>query len=317
MQPFEPHQPRERKSFGQLFPQLFLFPLLLVVVGVLVWLFFIASAQDGRSVSELVADIESGGAHARRQDAYTLALKAREVSSSAGGMGRFSTEETRKLLRLLERVKGENDLEQFVTLALGRAGDPDLTLDLMSRLALADDTPAATRVHAVQALALSRSPRALDTLYQVLDQRLEPESWEIRWIALAGAANIRHESGIPYLRRALAEPRREMRWSAACWLAIFFGEPSGKDILWKLADWQYLDQERGDQRQELHPTQKELYMGMALQGLHRIDKEKSMDLLREKARDGRSVKVRDVAQALLEGKEPPDGGVRMPVPGDL
>jgi hypothetical protein len=309
MQSSKPRDRIERKSFGQLFPQLFLFPLLLVVVGVLVWLFFIASAQDGRSVSELIADIESGGAHARRQDAYALALKARDVS--AGG-GRFSSEETRKLLRLLDRVKDEDDLAEFATLALGRAGDPDLTLGFMSRLALADDTPAATRLHAVQALALSGSPRALETLYDVIERRQDPESWELRWIALAGAANIRDISGIPYLRKALAEPRREMRWSAACWLAIFFGEPSGRDVLWQLADWSYLDAERGDQRQELLQAQKELYMGMALQGLHRIDKEKSLDLLKEKARDRRSVKVRDVAQALLEGKEPLDGGVRMP-----
>ena len=53
-------------------------------------------------------------------------------------------------------------------------------------------------------------------------------------------------------------------------------------------------------------------MGMALQGLHKIEKEKSLDLLKEKARDGRSVKVRDVAQALLEGREPLGGGVRLP-----
>jgi len=310
MQPFEAQDRMERKSFGQLFPQLFLFPLLLVVVGVLVWLFFIASAQDGRSVQELISDIESGGDHSRRQDAYALALKAREVAASSHG--RFSSEETRKLLRLLERVKDEDDLEQFVTLALGRAGDPELTLGFMSSLALADDTPPATRLHAAQALALSRSPRALDTLYEVINRHQDPESWELRWIALAGAANIRHESGIPYLQKALAEPRREMRWSAACWLAIFFGEPSGKDILWQLADWNYLDSERGDQRQELLQAQKELYMGMALQGLHRIDKEKSLDLLKEKARDQRSVKVRDVAQALLEGKEPLGGGVRLP-----
>ncbi|MBI4606351.1 MAG: hypothetical protein HY721_30670, partial [Planctomycetes bacterium] len=41
-----------RKSFAQLFPQLFLFPLLIATVGVLVYLFFIASAQDTRSVEE-------------------------------------------------------------------------------------------------------------------------------------------------------------------------------------------------------------------------------------------------------------------------
>src|SRR5687768_9498743 len=98
----------EPKPFGQLFSQLFLLPLILVAVGVLVWLFFKASAEDGRSVEDLISDIESGGKHARRQDAYALALAARDVSSSRSEADRhFSPQVTQRLLRLFERSKDD------------------------------------------------------------------------------------------------------------------------------------------------------------------------------------------------------------------
>ena len=52
-----------RPTFGEQLPQLFLFPLLIVVVGTMVYLFFIASGKDQRTIPELIADIETGGEH--------------------------------------------------------------------------------------------------------------------------------------------------------------------------------------------------------------------------------------------------------------
>ncbi|MEE3199000.1 MAG: hypothetical protein VX254_03135, partial [Planctomycetota bacterium] len=61
------------KTFLELFPQLFLFPLLIVIVLVLVYVFFGAIAADNRGVGDLLRDIRIGGGHSRQQDAHALA----------------------------------------------------------------------------------------------------------------------------------------------------------------------------------------------------------------------------------------------------
>ena len=68
-----------RPTFGEQLPQLFLFPLLIVVVGTMVYLFFIAAGKDQRTIPELIVDIETGSDHAREQDAYALALLVQEM----------------------------------------------------------------------------------------------------------------------------------------------------------------------------------------------------------------------------------------------
>ena len=62
------------KSFLELFPQLFLFPFLIVIVLVMVWVFFGAIAKDNRSVADLLRDIQVGSGHSRLQDAEALAI---------------------------------------------------------------------------------------------------------------------------------------------------------------------------------------------------------------------------------------------------
>jgi HEAT repeat protein len=289
-----------KKTFGQLFPQLFLFPLILVVVGVLVYLFFHATLKDARQVDEIIADLESGGQASRRQDAYALALDARDLVAKGD---RYSPEVTRKLLRLLDRFQDDPEGRRFITLAAGRAGDPELTLEPMSRLAIDPAASPEIRIEAVCALGLSRSPRAVETLKKVIDENAGPDGWETRRYALAGLVEIGDESAIPYLRRGLEDSRREIQWYSAYGLAATFRDPSGKEILEKLVNWDYLDQLRGDRARGLEPLEKELNMMFALYGLYRLEGAGVAALLKEKARDPRSVKVRDVANRLLSGKD--------------
>jgi HEAT repeat protein len=265
-------------------------------VGVLVWYFFIASAQDNRSVEDMISDMESGGAHARSQDAYALALKANDLSSKGEC---FSEESTRKLVVLLERLKGEESLCEFLTLAVGRAGTPDIAIPLMTKTALLPETPPKARLNAVYALGLSGSARAVEPFKEVIDRYPGSEEWRLRWLALAGLSQLREKSAIPYLRKALGDPRKELSWGAACWLANFFSDSGGVETLRKLMDWSYLDGERGDQNQELLPAEKERFMVMALQGLYELEKDNVLGLVEEKCKDSRSFKVQNAAREIL------------------
>lgn len=290
--------------------RVFLFPLLIVVVGVLVYLFFIASAQDNRSVEDLISDIESGGTHARKQDSFALSLKVRELPVVDGKPTYFPEAATRKLLGLLERTK-EEDLRGSLIRAIGRGGEPRLTAPIMKEIALGEESSEDSRVHAVQSLGLSASPEARDILLEILRRFDQPANWELRWYALAGLVNTFDTAAVAPLRGALAEPRREIRWSAACWLASWFKDASGVEILRDLVDWKILDQERGDHDRPLLPEEKETYMIMAMEGLYGLDRANVRPLLEEKKLDSRSPRVRNAAFEMLAML---DAGTPAPAP---
>ncbi len=294
--------PRPRKaspSFGQLFPQLFLFPLLIVVVCVLVYLFFVASGRDHRTIDQLLSDIERGSDHARGQDAYALALLVQDLEP-----GQFlSREATERLLRLHERFRTERDFAKYIALTLGRAGQPELALPVMREIALAEDTDPEGRLTAVTALGLTSTTGVAESaavLTQLAREYQRDDQWEIRWRALGGLANLRAEAAVELLRGALGDPRREIRWSAACWLANVFRDPAGIDVLEQLVSWEFLSEQRGDRDRELHFSEKEGYMIQALRGLAELRGAASHALLRELQSESPSFKVRDAASRILE-----------------
>jgi HEAT repeat protein len=298
---------RQQKTFLELLPQLFLFPLLIVTVCVLVWLLFIASAQDNRSAEELVSDLQSGGSHGRKQDAYALALKARELSQDGQY---FSADVTRQLLAFVARERQlaeDPEFLEFLVMAVGRAGDPAQSVPVMTGLALDPATPPQARIWAVRALGLSGASTAGSSLLLVLASHREAGDWEFRWNALAGLVNLRSPAAVEHLRRALQETRRELRWSAACWLAMTYSDGEGRSVLEDLTDWAFLDQQMGEDSNQLTLQQKEKYMMMALEGLVRLDGRGALPLLKAKREERRSPGVQDLVLRLignLEESEP-------------
>ena len=290
----------QQKTFFELLPQLFLFPLLIVTVCVLVWLLFIASAQDHRSAEELVSDLQSGGSHGRKQDAYALALKARELSQEGQY---FTADVTRQLLAFVareRRLAEDPEFLEFLVMAVGRAGEPAQTVPVMTQLALDVESPPQARMWAVRALGLSGAPTAGASLLHVLATHPDPKDWEFRWNALAGLVNLRSSGAVEYLKRALQESRRELRWSAACWLAQAYGDGEGRAVLEGLTDWDFLDQQVGDSGAELTQEQKEKYMMMALEGFVRLDGRGALPLLKAKSEEVRSPGVQNLALTLIE-----------------
>ncbi len=286
----------DRPTFSELFPQLFLFPLVIVVVCVLVYLLFVASGKDSRDIRQLIIDIESGGELARKQDAYSLAVEVRNM----GPQETLDEELTRKLLGLREQFGEEAEFAKYITLALGRVGDPTLTLPLMRELATQPRIDPDQRITAVTALGLMlHTPSASEVLVQVVEAYPGPDDWELRWRALGGLTNLQHPTTKPLLVKALQDTRREIRWSAACWLAGVFRDPTGAAFLEELVSWEFLDAERGEDR-ELRHDEKEGYMIQALRGLVALRGGEARSLLERLARDDRSFKVRDAALRALD-----------------
>jgi len=315
-------RPRRRpvRGVAALFPQLVLFPLLLVTVGVLVYLFFIASAQDSRSVDEILRDLEAGGSHSRRQDAWALAQKLNEleVGLGTGGASRYlSADETRRLLRILEHAGSDDELRGFLVDAFGRSGQPEITWPVLGGMLDDPSTTAEVRNKVIQAISLSghRVAPVIATLLREIETSSAPEAWETRWFAVHAIVNIltRGEPLSPEalrddelvrlavrkLRPLVGSPRREISWNTAAFLATYFADDEGETVLRDLLSWDFLDAQRGDGRRELTLDEKETWIEFALRALFRLHGEAMRAVLEEKRND-RSLSVRNVALTCLK-----------------
>jgi hypothetical protein len=307
------------KSFAELFPQLFLIPLALVTVIVLVYLFFIASAKDTRTISEILRDIEVGGWHSRKQDAHALAERVRELSL-AGASRYLSEEDTRHLLRIFQAAPPDDSLRASLVCALARGGDPAVTWDELRPLLEDDATPPEVRAQVIQGLSLSENRKAVAPLLATIEKRSSPQEWETRWYAIHAVVLIltRGESLAPEqlekdelaqsalrsLRRAVGDSRREISWNTAYYLAQYFGDPAGTEVLEQLLDADYLDAQRGGEGEtrELSASEKETWTVQAMAGLFRLRGAAMRPVLEAKKADP-NPRVRDMALRCLRDLE--------------
>ena len=302
-------------GFGKLFPQLFLFPLLLVTVAVLVYLLFVASARDSRSIDDLLRDIQSGGGHSRKQDAWALAQKVSEVDTR-GGDGYITEEQTRQLLRLLDQAIEDDDdeMRSFLVFAFGRLGQPELTWPRLKGILDDPATSSEVRKNVILGLSLSRNRAAVPTLLHEVRSRTDPGEWETRWIATHAVVNIlTHGEALPAdrlandplvemavrgLRPMVGNSRKEVSWNTSVWLAKYFRDDQGESVLRDLVSWEFLDAQRGERNQELTEGEKAAFMALAIEGLYALHGADLRALLEEKKND-RSLPVRNVALTCL------------------
>jgi hypothetical protein len=294
-------------SFDRLFPHLFLIPLLLVTVGVLVVLFFGAMGEDARSLSDIIRDMHAGSDHSRWQDAEALAKRVNQLAE-AGTLKPLSEAETGLLVGLLERFPDDPKLGQFVVTALARAGQPAKTLPALRRLAAADATPVEVRIAAMEGLGVLGGGGEVALLISVLERVKDPEQWELRLYAIH-ALTTAHGSApgtpavVEAIRKHVSDPRREVSWHAAYYLAYYFNDSSGAGVLRRLLEWEFLDRERGDRNRPLTHAEREDWMVKALQGLYRLEKDGILDQLRQardQARARNYLKVVDAAERILQ-----------------
>jgi len=305
---------RGGKTFLELFPQLFLFPLLIVIVLVLVYVFFGAIAADNRGVGDLLRDIRIGGGHSRQQDAHALAkLLVRKQEQREDPY--LNGDETRELIQLVENAaSGEDELRGYLVLALGRSGQPDLSvpflLDLLAQKDLAEDL----RQETIYGLGLSGNSKAILPLLDEIERQGGEHSWQSRAFAIASVVNIlvRDNPGkerpladdprvgvvVQKLKPQVNDSRREISWNTAFLLAMYFGDDSGEMILRDMLSWDFLGEQRGDNDNALTPAQKEAWMCQALEGLYSLRGGGLKDVLEEKKSD-RNMRVRNVAMRLL------------------
>lgn len=239
----------EERSFVSLIPQFFIFPLLLVTIAVLVYVFFIAAAQDERPISDLLTDIRrSLLEQTRNRAAYELAMRARDLEKDGQ---RLSVDDTRNLISLLEDSADDADLRPYLVHAIGRIGEPNLVIDVLLKTLQNPENlgKEKERIEAIRGLGLGRSPRAVEPLIAELDRFQSAKRWEPRQIVLTSLANIalhpdsqrdELERIVKILESHLEDPHWLVRWNSAAILASSFRNSAGVQVLGRMLDRDYL-----------------------------------------------------------------------------
>ena len=306
------------KTFLELFPQLFLFPLLIVIVLVLVYVFFGAIAADNRGVGDLLRDIRVGGGHSRQQDAHALA-KLLVQKQEKGKDPYLSSAQTGELIELVQNAtSGEDELRGYLVLVLGRSGQPQLSLPFLLDLLTREDLAQDLRQEAITGLGLSGDSSAILPLLDEIDRPGGEQSWQSRWLAIWGVVNIlvrenpdtegsfKDDARVRLVARKLKsrvnDSRREISWTAAYYLARYFGDNSGEIILQDMLSWDFLGEQLGDNDNALTSEEQQRWMCQALEGLYSLRGSGLKDVLEEKKSD-RNLKVRAVAIKLLDKLE--------------
>ena len=307
------------KTFLELFPQLFLFPLLIVIVLVLVYVFFGAIAADNRGVGDLLRDIRIGGGHSRQQDAHALA-KLLVEKQEKGKEPYLNGAQTGELIQLVkDATSGEDELRGYLVLALGRSGQPQLSLPFLLGLLAREDIAPGLRQEAITGLGLSGDSTAILPLLDEIDRPAGGEqSWQSRWLAIWGVVNILARENpeddgplkegpearvvVQKLKTKVNDSRREISWTAAYYLARYFGDNSGEIILQDMLSWDFLGEQLGDNDNALTSDEQQRWMCQALEGLYSLRGAGLKDVLEEKKSD-RNMRVRNMAIRLLDKLE--------------
>lgn len=202
--------------------------------------------EDERDLSTLIADLRRGDATSRQRDARFLAQRIAEAEARRGGRRiELDLHETGALRDMLLDPEADVFTRSYVSLALGRAGAPDVAVPALASLVTGDGaggTGDALRAHAVQGLGLSRVEAAIAPLLEALRAESGEARWEMRLYAIGAIANVRlavgrlrdEETVRTRLRECVQDPAPPVAWNAAAILAREFGDREGEAVLRRL-----------------------------------------------------------------------------------
>jgi HEAT repeat protein len=263
-------EPEEAPSIFVRAGQFFLVPLAIVVACVGVYVFFQYMVAEPNSARDLMAEIRTGGAIARKHAAHQLV----RVVLDQARRGQLDPALFDPLLSLFNELPPNEAPADPVTSGLVGEG-PSMRAILARCLsffrddravdpivgAMKDERSSETLAAYIDALGGVGSPTAAPALINLLDH---PSTVVKKYAAfnLAAVAAPRKDgkggsrdgapAAIPHLHRKLKDSgeRDEVRWNAALGLAVFLGDPAGRDVLMQMLDRAHLEKVIGADKRE-------------------------------------------------------------------
>jgi hypothetical protein len=228
--------------------QFFLFPLLVVVASVGVFLFFGAIGGTEKAPSEWLDVIRTGGPNEQKQAAHQLGValqreRQRVERKEIELKDAFYVKDTgfrERLGAAFDAAFEDKSLERqvFLTAAVGFVGDPAYLSRLEARL---EPPPRADLRRAIaQALGGLDTEKVVPALSRLAKDVDEP----VRNYAVQALSRHPTPASLAALREALADESLFVRSAAASALALA-GDPAGKDLVARQLDPAWVEQAVG------------------------------------------------------------------------
>jgi HEAT repeat protein len=273
-----------RESSRTILFQFVVFPLGVVLIGVLIFLLFGKLASEQQTIPEYLNDIRTGGSHRKFQAAYELSK-----SLKRGEAARYPD-----LWRQVAQVfRGAADddprIRQYLALVLGRLGNRGATPVLIDAL---KDPAVETRIYVLLALMELRDPAAVPAILEAASDREK----DVRKTALYALGQIRDPGAVPVLASALEDPVADIRYNAALALAQY-GDQRAAPVLREMLDRSRLSAVPG-----MRPDQVEEAMLGAIAAYGKLLGPANAHELEQIAERDPSVRVQSAARAALQNR---------------
>ena len=273
--------PTAESPRNTLFPFV-IFPLIVVLIGVGVFLLFGVIAHEEHTIPEYLGAIRTGSSHRRWQAAYQLSksLKRGEAKNYPNLVEQAAS--------LYASARNDDPrIRQYLGMVLGTLADRRATPVLLEGL---NDRELQTRIYALWALGEIRDPRAVPRIIELTrdDER------DVRKTAVYALGKIGDRRAVPALAEALSDSSEDVRWNAALALAQF-RDTRALGVLREM-----LDRQRLDRLTAMRPDQKENVMMNAISAYSDLIGAEARPELERIASSDPSLRVRATAREALE-----------------
>jgi HEAT repeat protein len=279
----------ERQTTPFLVLQFFIFPMAIVAVCVTVFVIFGLIASEGKSARAYLEEVRTGGTNRRWQAAFELSKILQGNKQAALKDDRFVPE----IVSLFRDSKNDDPrVRRYLAVALGRLGDRRAVDPLIGVLRQPDPDPE-TLIYSVWALGAIGDSKALPSLLALVGS----EDAGVRKAVVHTLGALPSPEARAALERALDDATADVRWNAAIALARQ-ADGAAEPVLLQMLDRKQL---AGTPGITLEQVEEALLQAVAATpGIHDAEVTAAV---RRLWRSDPSLKVREAAQAALEGSE--------------
>lgn len=279
----ESTQPSEKSFFGIIIHSFFVVPFLIAVFAVLLFAAVRILTIEQHTVYDYLNDVKTGGLSKRWQSAFELS-KILANPKLIPADERFYAQMT----SAFEASKhDDNRVRQYMALAMGRTGDERYADSLLPALT---DEKEENLYALIYALGMLQSKKAILPIEKYLGH---PNS-KIRLISVIALGNIGEPQAIPKIKKALFDSEPNVQWDAAIALAKL-KDPSGKNILLKLLDRQYLSN-----FSEVDGIEQNHMLLVAIEASAHLNDSDLNGAIRQLAQNDQNMNVRKAALAVVK-----------------
>ena len=283
---YDPEQKSEKSIFGVIVHSFFVIPFLIAVFSVLLFAAARILTMEKQTVYDFLNDVKNGGVTKRWQAAFELS----KVLSNPDLVPK-DPKFDRELIKAFEQSQHDNNLvRQYLALAMGRTGHPQYVDPLLNAL---KDEKEENIYCEIYALGILKAQKAAPVISTYLDH---PDS-RIRLVSVIALGNIGSPFSINLLKKTLKDSEPNVQWDSAISLAKM-NDPSGKEILLKLLDRNYLAKfPEVDVQEQTH------IVLVAIEAAHLLNDPQLDDMIQQLSQTDQNMNVRKLAMENLNTRK--------------